>query len=147
MAQYFSNELAGTTTGLTTAPDQSVRAAASVYGARVKNFRATVPFASQADGSTVVLAVVPAGYSFLSGSVVVTASTGSAKFAIGTAASAGKYRASAVLTSTNTPTAFGLGNAAAGALTSAETIIATVADAALPSSGTMVIDLTFIGAN
>lgn len=147
MAQYLSNELAGTTTGTTTAAAAGVRPNANVYGARVKNFRATVPFASQADGSTFVLATVPAGYSFLSGSVVVTASTSSATVAIGTSASAGKYKAAAALTSTNTPTAFGLGNAAAGVLSSDEVIIATIASAALPSSGTMVVDLTFIGAN
>ena len=37
--------------------------------------------------------MIPAGYSFLSGSVVVSASPSSATVAIGTAASSGKYKA------------------------------------------------------
>lgn len=147
MAQYLSNELAGTTTGLTTAAAAGVKPAANVYGARVKNFRATITFASQASASTFVLATIPAGYAFLNGSVAVDTSTGSATFAIGTAASAAKYRAQAALTSTATPTAFGLGNAYAGAYTGDEVVILTTAAASLPASGTMVVDITVIGAN
>lgn len=147
MAQYLSNELAGTVTGLTETAAAGVKAPANLYGARVKNYRATITYASQASGSTFVLATIPAGYSFLSGSVAVDTSTGSATFSIGTAASAAKYRAAAALTSTATPTAFGLGNAYAGAYSADEVIILTTAAAALPSSGKMVVDLTVIGAN
>ena len=147
MAQYYSNELAGTTTGLTTSPDAAVRpSAASGYGATLRVFRATVTYASQASGSTIVLAKIPVGYAFVSGSLVTSASTSTATIAIGTSATAGKYKAAGAVTSTDTPTAFGLGNAYAGAFSAEETVIATVGTAALPSSGTLVVDIICCGA-
>ena len=149
MTTYYSNELAGTTTGLTETPAVGVRPSAEKgYFARLKLFRATITFAAQAAGSTFVLANVPAGMSFVSGNVVTTDSTASAKFSIGTAASVAKYRAAAVLTSTNSPTAFGLRNITAGAYSAEETVILTVSnDAALPASGTLVVDLICASAN
>ena len=148
MAQYYSNELAGDTTGLNTAPVASVRpSAAAGYGARVKNFRATVSFASQASGSTIVLAKLPAGYSFLTGFLTTDTSTGTATVSIGTAASAAKYAAAVAYTSTNTQTQFGLNNQAGGAYSAEEIVIATTGTAALPASGKMVIDILALSPN
>lgn len=144
MAQYLSNELAGTTTGTTTSAAVGYKPAASVYCARMKRIRATITYASQADGSTVVLGEVPAGYSFAYGILTASASSGSTTIAVGTAASAAKYKAAAAFTSTDTPTFFGKAAAVAGDVySSTEVIIATLAAAAAPSSGTLVIDLYF----
>lgn len=148
MAQYYSNELAGDTTGLNTAPAASVRpSTAAGYGARVKNFRATVTFASQASGSTIVLAKLPVGYSFLTGYLTTDTSTSTTTIAIGTAASSGKYAAASAYTSTNTQTQFGLNNQAGGAYSAEEVIIATTAIGALPASGKMVIDILALSPN
>ncbi|MGL5363061.1 MAG: hypothetical protein ACRDBH_09285, partial [Bosea sp. (in: a-proteobacteria)] len=66
-------------------------------------------------------------------------SLGSSTIAVGTAASAAKYKAAAVLTATETPTAYGKGAALAeDALTVDTEILLTVAAAALPASGNLV---------
>lgn len=148
MAQYYSNELAGDTTGLNTAPVASLRPAAGTYGARQKVFRATITFASQASGSTIVLANAPTGHTFSHGLITVSATTGSATIAVGTAASAAKYAAAAAYTTADVPALFGKAAAiSAGAYTAEEQIIATTGGAALPSSGTAIIELFFDSAN
>lgn len=148
MAQYYSNELAGDTTGLNTAPVASLRPAAGTYGARQKVFRATVQFASQAAATTFVLANAPTGHTFSHGVITVSATTGSATIAVGTAASAAKYAAAAAYTSADVPTLFGKAAAInGGAYTAEEQIIATTAAASLPASGYAVIELFFDAAN
>jgi hypothetical protein len=68
--------------------------------------------------------------------LVASATAGaSATIAIGVSGATGKYRTAATFTTANTPTLFG--NAAAmddAALTSAETVLATIAVAGLPNS-------------
>ena len=148
MAQYYSNEVAGDATGLTTAPAVGYRPSANVVGARTKAFRATITFASQASGSTFVLGKIPAGAAFAYGVITVGTSTGSATIAIGNATTAAKHKAAAAHTSTDAPALFGITAAIAGAAnTDDETIIATIAAAALPSSGTAVIEVFFTAAN
>lgn len=148
MTQYLSNELAGTTTGTTETAAVGYKPNATVYGARSKVIRATITYASQASGSTIVLGVAPVGYSFSHGVLTVGTSTGSATVAIGTSASSAKYKAAGAHTTTDTPTLFGKAAAIAAAPYSAEeTIIATIAAADLPSSGTAVIELFFNAAN
>lgn len=149
MAQYLSNELAGTTTGLTTAAATGYRPAASVYGARMKRFRATVTYAGQTTSDTVLLATVPAGFTFAFGVLNADTSSGSTTLAIGTSGSTAKYRAAGAFTSTDTPTFFGK-TAVAGAaspLADTENIILTLAAATAPSSGTLVVDLYFSAPN
>lgn len=138
MANTYAPEVAGLGTTPTT------QASGAVQGGRLRRFRATVPFAAQASGDTIVLATVPAGYVFAFGMVNASATFGaSATIAIGTAASAAKYRAAAVHTAT-VPTLFGVNTAADDApLTAAETVIMTVGVAALPGSGSAVVDLYF----
>lgn len=144
MAQYYSNELAGDTTGTNTAPVASLRPSAGTYGARQKVFRATIAFASQASGSTFVLAKVPTGHTFSGGQITVSATTGSATIAIGNAGAAAQYAAAAAYTTADAPALFGkAASMTAGAYTAEETIIATIAGAALPSSGNAVIELFF----
>lgn len=138
MANTYAPEVAG----LGTLP--TGKANGGVQGGRLRRFRASLTFASQASGDTITLANVPAGHTFAFGVVNAGASFGaSATIAIGTAASAGKYRAAAVQTTTG-PVMFGLNTAADDVpLTADETVIMTVGVAALPGSGSAVVDLYF----
>lgn len=147
MAQYLSNELAGTTTGLTQASAVAAgyKPSASVYGARTKRLRATINLASQTINDTLLLGNLPAGATFAYGVLNATASLGSSQLAIGIAGTTGKYRAAAVFTSTNTPVLFGTAAQAALAspLGAEESVIGTISAADLPSSGTLVCDLYY----
>lgn len=138
MAQTYASEAAGLSTIPTT------MANGAVVGGRVRRFRATITLASQASGDTVVLASVPAGYAFAYGVINASATLGaSATVAIGTAATAAKYRAAATFTAA-APTLFGVSTAVDDVpLAAAEEVILTVGTAALPSSGTCIVDLYF----
>ena len=139
MAETFAPEVAGLGTTPTT------NANGGVQGGRVRRFRATVPFDGQGIGDTVVLADVPAGYTFAYGVINNTATFGaSATIAIGNSTTAGKYRAAAVQTATG-PQLFGVAGAADDApLSEAERVILTVGVAALPDSDAFaVVDLYF----
>ena len=139
MANSYAPEVAG----LGTVPETNANGA--VQGGRLRRFRATVPFAGQADGDTVTLARVPAGHVFAYGVINNTATFGgTATIAIGVAGAAGKYRAAAKCETTG-PILFGVAAAADDApLADAETIVLTVGAAALPTSANFaVIDLYF----
>lgn len=145
MPQYLSNELAGTSTGLTTAAASGYRPAASVYGARVKRLRATVTLAGQLTSDTILLGTLPTGATFAFGVLTTSATLGSSTIAVGISGTAGKYRAAAAFTSADTPTFFGTAATvgAASPLAAEENVIATIAGATLPSSGTLVVDLYY----
>lgn len=136
------NTFAPEVSGLGTTP--TGKASGGVQGGRLRRFRATVPFAAQAAADTITLANVPAGYTFAFGVVNASASFGgTATIAIGNATTPGKYRAAAVQTATG-PVMFGLNTAADDVpLAADETVILTVAAAALPGSGSAVVDLYF----
>ena len=141
MAQTYSNELAPTQLS----PAQLPSATQGV-GARIHRYRASITLASQASGDTVVLANVPAGQCFAGGELVSSVSLGTATVAIGNSTTAGKYRAAAVFTAVDTPTQFGTAASfAADPSTAQEQVLLTVGTAALPSSGTLVVDLYFSG--
>lgn len=142
MPQTFATEVAG----LDTIP--STKSNGAVQTARLRRFRATIEYDGQAAADTIVLADVPAGYAFAYGVLTASATAGaSATVAIGTASSAGKYRAAATFTTANTPTMFGTAaGAVAAPLTATERVIATVGTAALPTSADyLVVDLYFSG--
>lgn len=130
MARTYAAEVAGVSTIPTT------QNSGGFQGARVRCFRATIQYDGQAAADDIVLAVVPAGYTFAYGMIVASATAGaSATIAIGVTGATGKYRTAATFTAANTPTLFG--NAAAmddAPLTAAETVLATIAVAALPNS-------------
>lgn len=137
MAQTYATEVAGLGTTPTTNSNGAVQ------GGRIRRFRATITLASQADGDTVVLAQVPAGYAFAYGIINASATLGSSTVAVGIAGTAAKYRAAAVFTAA-APTLFGLSTAVDDApLSAGETVILTNTTAALPSSGTLIVDLYF----
>lgn len=153
MAQYLSNELAGTTAGTTqaSAVASGYKPKGSVYGGRLKRMRATVTLASQATTDTLLLGNLPAGAVFAFGVITTGTSLGSSTLAIGTAAAAGAFRAAATFTSTDTPTLFGVtatGPAASADGAATETpVLGTIASAALPSSGTLVVDIYYSAPN
>ncbi len=137
MANTYASEVAG----LETVPVTNSNGA--VQGGRLRRFRATITLASQADGDTIVLASVPAGYAFAYGILNASATLGAATIAIGVSGTAAKYRASAVFTAA-APTLFGVSTAVDDApLTAGETVILTNTTAALPSSGTLIVDLYY----
>lgn len=153
MPLLYSQNLAGQ------ASRPIIKPADPAYGSNVKRFRAVLNLAAVATatfGSTqaapgtgdwVMLAIAPAGHVFDFGIITSSVSLGSAVVAIGTNpthASNGQYRAAAAFTTTDTPTMFGLAAAQSGAALTADTpVYLTTATAALPSSGTLVIDLYF----
>ena len=151
MPQYLSNELAGTTTGLTQASAVAAgyRPAASVYGARLKRLRATVNLAAQTTSDTLLLGNLPAGATFAFGVLNSTVSLGSSTLAIGITGTTGKYRAAAAVTTTDVPQLFGTAATvgAASPLSAEEQVIVTIGTASLPASGTLVVDLYFSHAN
>lgn len=139
MTVFYSTELAN----ITATP--VVKASGSAYGARLQRFRATITLATQTTSDTIVVAVVPAGFTFAFGILATDTSLGTSTISIGITGSTAKYRALAVFTATDTPTFFGKASAvgASAALTADETIFITIATASLPASGTLVVDMYF----
>jgi len=138
MATTYANEVAGLGTSPTTKRDGGIQ------GGRLRRFRASFTMAAQASGDDIVLAKVPAGYRFAFGIINASATMGaSATVAIGIAGATGKYRAAAVFTAA-APTLFGVSTATDDdALTAEENVLLTIAAAALPGSGSAVVDLYF----
>jgi hypothetical protein len=138
MAVLYSNDSAG----LGTVPSSNVNG--GVIGGRVRRYRAAITLASQATADTIVIGRVPAGSVFAYGVINSDTSLSTSTVAIGATGATGKYRAAAVFTATNTPTVFGPAAAAfAAPLTADEEVFITIAVAALPASGNLVVDLYF----
>lgn len=136
MARLYANEVAG----LGTIPTSKSNGA--VVQARLRRFRATITLASQATTDDILLARLPAGHKFAFGVITSSVSLGTSTVAIGVAGTTGKYRAAATNTGVNAPAMFGTAAGASGdPLEADEDVIATIAVAALPSSGTLVIDI------
>ncbi len=151
MAQYYSKETAGY------ASNPIIKPATAAYGGRLRRYRASMDLSAVnlTTGTTgnvgtsdsVILARVPTGAVFDFGMITSSVTLGSAVVAIGTNpvhASNGQYRAAAVFTAVDTPTLFGLATAQAGSANTSDTLVyLTCATAALPTSGTLVVDLYF----
>jgi hypothetical protein len=142
MAAYLSTELGGSANQ--TAAPVGYKPAASVYGGRLKRLRATFTLNSQATTDTLVVGNLPAGSTFAFGVVNASATLGaSATVAIGNSGTAGKYRAAATFTAA-APTLFGdSAPVAAAPLAAEEQVIVTIGTAALPASGTFIVDLFY----
>lgn len=146
MATYLSNELAGTTTGLSTSASVGYKPKASVYGGRLKRMRATITLASQTTSDVLQLGNLPAGAVFAFGVLTTDTSLGTSTLAIGISGTTAKYKAAATFTSTDAPTMFGKGAVVAASdsgLSAEETVIGTIATANLPASGTLVVDMYY----
>jgi len=134
-----------------------IKATDPAYGGRTFRFRASINLAAVATatfGNTqagvpttdwVLLGIIPAGYVFDYGIITASATMGTAVLAIGTStthASNGQFRAAGTFTAVDTPTLFGLASAQAAAAFAADTpVYLTVATAALPNAGTLVVDI------
>lgn len=128
----------------------------SVVGGRMRRFRAVLTLASQAAGTVDLGLRIPPGHVFAYGVLNTDTSLSTSTIAIGISGATTKYKAAATFTATNTPTLFGanaavaetdhtsseVGSSPLGTGTN-EDIILTVATAALPASGTLVVDMYF----
>lgn len=136
-----------------------IRASDPAYGGRMFRYRAVLNLAAIATGTFgstqaglptadwAMLAIIPAGYVFDFGVITASVTLGAAVAAIGTSpthATNGQLRAAATFTAVDTPTFFGLASAQAAVAYAADTpIYLTCATAAIPSAGTLVIDLYY----
>lgn len=145
MAAYLSTELGGSANQ--TAAPVGYRPRASVYQGVLKRQRATFTYASQATTDTLVLGNLPAGATFAFGVINTSVSMGTSTLAIGISGTTGKYKAAgSAITATDTPTLFGVATVAGAsdpALSAEEQVIGTIGTAALPASGTLVVDLYY----
>jgi hypothetical protein len=141
MAVFYSSE----TSGLGALP--VVKPTSAGYGANLKRFRATITLPNPAitTADTIVLAQVPAGFTFAFGVLNASVSLGTSTISIGVAGATAKYRALAASTLVDTPTLFGPAVQAGNQtpLPADETIFMTIATANLPTTGTVVVDLFF----
>lgn len=113
-----------------------------LFNGRVRLRRATITMAEQAINDTIVLCNAKRGEVFAYGVINASVTAGStATIEVGTSADTDKYRAAATKTST-APELFGIAGSQIQ-LTTDEKIIATIKAAALPASGTLVIDMYF----
>lgn len=117
----------------------------SMSGGNIRVVTDSITFGAEASGSTLTFGGIrlPEGAVVHYGVVTTDTSTGSATFSIGIAGATAKYRALAALTTTNTPTLFGVEAALGTALTAPEQLIITTAAASLPSSGSMTVTIVY----
>lgn len=139
MADLFSTEAAG----LTSRP--VVKPSAPAYGGRARRYRASITLAAQATTDNILLAIIPSGSIYMTSWLTSSVTLGAAVIAIGTSkvhATNGQLRAAGTFTVVDTPTPFGPAALLAGSALSADTpIYLTIATAALPGAGTLVVDL------
>lgn len=103
---------------------------------------AIITAAAQADGDTIKLPTIPKGARGVHHRLTASATMGAtATIAIGIAGNTGKYRTAAVFTAVDTPTVVGkAANMGAAALAADEEQFITIAAAALPGAGTLVVE-------
>jgi hypothetical protein len=142
MATLYATEASG----YLNSPVPSLPAGA-IHGGRMRVYRAKITLASQATTDTIVLARIHRGQRVCFGILTSSVTLGTATIAIGITGTTGKYRAAATFTAVDTPTLFGPAASVAGAdpIATDEDIFITIATAALPASGTLVVDLYISG--
>lgn len=109
----------------------------------IRSFSEQVTLAAQAVADTIVVGLVPKGAVFLYGTIETDTTLATATLAIGTGSSAAKYAAAATYTTVDTPVVFGKTAAAGVTLAADDTVILTVAVAALPASGNLKVNLVY----
>ena len=124
------------------------RADGSVWTAKLRRHRATIALAGQGSGDDIVLFRVPAGSVFAFGVLNTSVSLGgTATIAVGVSGTTNRYKNAATFTAPNTPTLFGKTTEVSGAALVADTdVLLTIGAAALPGSGTLVVDMYFSNA-
>lgn len=134
--------------GLTTSP-QTLVGPDKGYGGRLVAFVGVGTYAGQAATATWTVCKIPASYIFLFGLASTDTTTGSTTVAIGVAGDTARYKAAAAMTTINTPILFYSVIAASipiqadppASMGSDTVVIATLAAATLPSSGTLQITM------
>jgi hypothetical protein len=114
-----------------------------VHG-RVRCFNEKVVLNAQPTTDTIEIARLPRGARVLFGLLNSTVSLGSSTISIGPAGAAAKYRAAATFSAVDTPTFFGPAAAAGEPTTAEEIVLITIAAAALPSSGTLRVQIFYV---
>ena len=116
----------------------------SLLGGRVRIAMAEFTCATDAQGTYTAPIVLPKGCRVVCGFINASATMGgTATLAIGITGATGKYRAAATYTTADTFTLLGLSAFVAEELTADEQILLTVAAAALPASGKLVIGFLY----
>lgn len=116
---------------------------AALAAGRLKRSRNLITLATQDVASTIKLVPIPTSSSFAFGMLTASVSLGSATIAIGDSTTAGRFRADAVHTAT-VATLFGISTAVDDDLnTSPIEPLLTVSTAALPASGTLIVDMYY----
>jgi hypothetical protein len=120
-----------------------------LQGGKIRCLQATFALAAQAAADTLTLGQIPANARIKSIKMTSSVTLATSTIAIGIAGTAAKYRAAGTFTVVDVPTAVGPGAAAkaAAANSVAETLIATIAVAALPAAGTLIFDVEYVTAN
>ena len=152
-ASTFSTQMAALT-GNTGGAVQSLPNV-TLVGARERVFVANITLASQASGSTIGIARIPLGGTITNIQLTTDTSLSTAQISIGDSNSAAIYAAAQTLTSVNTPTNVGLAATRGSLITTGYDCVSAVASksyedvvlvtsvAALPSSGNLVIIITY----
>lgn len=135
-------------TGVLDGTKPPLRADGALSGGKRRTIRETFDLstATFASGDVLTIGKLPIGAHFAGGRIIASATMGAtATIAIGKAGATAKYRAAAVHTTVDQPVTFGLASAFVQApLTAPETVIATIAAAALPAAGTLVIEVDYL---
>jgi hypothetical protein len=144
MADLYADNLAGVYDGAVPVKQPD----GSRHHAKLYTMSAVITLASQGTSDNIMLGKLPPGAVFSKGVITASATLGaSAQVAIGlnkTHGSNGDYRSAATFTSADTPTLFGKAAAKAATPLAAETpVYLTIGVAALPSSGTLVVDIEY----
>lgn len=141
MADSYADTFVGVNDG-TAVP--ALQADGRRVGAERRVISAVITLAGQASGTTIFIGRRPRGSTYLGHRALTDTSLGTATIAIGTKASATKYKAAATFTSTDTPTDFvKTAQVAAAPLADYEDLWLTVGTAALPVGGTLIIDTNY----
>jgi hypothetical protein len=115
----------------------------SQTGGKVRSIVERFTLNTDVVGSYAIGVPLPAGAVVLYGVINTTVTLGSSTIAIGITGTTAKYRAAAVFTAINTPTLFGATAAVGVPLAAEEQLLLTVAEASLPASGTLVIEVFY----
>lgn len=138
MATTYATEVAGYN------EDPPEKSLGAVQGGRMVRYRATIDLDGQASGDDIILANVRDNANFAFGVITTDTSLDTSTLDIGHGAAYDEYATGLTLTATDTPTFFGAADAIAADPNDGEIEVrAVVGVAALPASGTLVIDLYY----
>lgn len=123
----------------------SSKAGAEGFGGQLRVLSDVVTYASQASGDIIVVGggKLPVGAKVLYGALTTSTSTSTATLSVGISGTATKYKTAAAVTTTDVPQLFGVVSGKSAVLTAEEQIILTVGTAALPASGTLLVEIFY----